>query len=280
MFFVDVKIFSILILLAFSIFPVFAQNEEIPFLTLQTDDNHYDEGDIVVVSGQISTVIVDTPIILQVLFQESRVVEIAQFFPAQDGSYSHTIIAEGKLWKNEGEYVIRISHGTGNIAETTIFFTPNQEFLDTKDSFEVEIPNGGTFDIEYTINGGIVKDIILEPDNFTLRLIIEAPDEGTISLKLPRESIDAEKPNGQDELFIILIDDIQFPYEETETNEQSRLITINFEEKESEETISTYEIEIIGTHVIPEFGTMAMLILLLGVITTIIITKNKFQLKI
>ncbi len=273
MFFVDVKISFVLILLMFSTLSVFAQSDNIPFLTVKTDDNRYDEGDTIVISGQLKTVIVDTPIILQVLFEETRVIEIAQFFPAQDGSYSHTIIAEGDLWKNEGEYLIIVSHGTGNDAETTITFTPKQEFLETTDSFEVEIPNGGTFDIKYTIQGGKVKDMVLEPDNFTLLILIESPDEGTISLKLPRESIDAEKPNGQDETFIILIDNIQFPYEEVETNLQTRLISINFEEGDS-------EIEIIGTFVIPEFGTITAMILVLGIIITVGFTKNKFQLKI
>ncbi len=278
MFFVDTKIFFVLILLAFSSIPAFAQSDNVPFLTVETDDDHYDEGDTVVISGHLSTVIVDTPIILQ-LWYEGNLLDVEQFDPAQDGSYSHTIIAEKPQWRHEGEYLIRVSHGD-NIAETTLTFTPKQEFLETTDSFEVKIPNGGTFDVEYTIIGGTVKDMILEPNNFTLKILIEAPDEGTISLKLPRESIDAEKPNGQDEGFIVLIDDIQFPYEETETNEESRLITINFEEKVSEEAMSTYEVEIIGTNVIPEFGTMAMLILLLGVVTTIIVSKNKFQLKI
>ena len=274
-----VKIFFVLIFLAFSTLPVFAQSDEVPFLTVKTDDTNYDEGDTVVISGKVATVIVDTPIILQVWY-EGNMIDIAQFFPAQDGSYSNTIIAEKPSWKNEGEYLVRVSYGEGNIAESTINFTPKQEFLETSDSFEVKIPNGGTFDIEYTIKGGTVKDIVLEPDNFTLLVLIEAPDEGTISLKLLRESIDAEKPNGQDEEFIILIDDIQFPYEESETNDQSRLITINFEEKNSVEPIPTYEIEIIGTSVIPEFGTMTVLILVLGIIITVGFTKNKFQLKI
>ena len=273
------EIFFVIILFTFSILPVFAEGDEKPFLTVRTDDENYDEGDTIVISGEVATVIVDTPIILQI-WVEGNMIGIDQFFPAQDGSFSHTIIAEKPLWKNEGEYVVRVSYGQGNISESIITFTPKQEFLETTDSFEVEIPNGGTFDIEYTIKGGTVKDIILEPVNFTLLVIIEAPDEGTISLKLPRESIDAEKPNGQDETFIILIDDIQFPYEETETNDQSRLITINFEEKKSVETTSTYEIEIIGTTIIPEFGTLTALILVLGVIISVGFTKNKFQLKI
>ena len=266
------KILFVLSLLVFSALPVFAQSDEIPFLSVKTDDNHYDEGDTVVISGQVQTVIVDTPIILQVWF-EGNMIGIAQFFPAQDGSYSHTIIAEKPSWKQEGEYLIRSSYGEGNFAEYTVTYTPKQEFLEIKDSFEVEIPNGGTFDAEYTIRGGTITDMILEPDNFTLRILIDSPDEGSISIKLPRNSLDAEKPNGQDEIFIVLIDGIQVPYEETETNDQFRLITINFEEANS-------EIEIIGTFAIPEFGAIATLILVSGIIVTIGLTKNKFQLKI
>lgn len=278
MFFVDLKIFFVLILLAFSSFPAFAQSDDVPFLTVETDDGHYDEGDTVVISGQLATIIVDTPIILQ-LWYEGNLLDAAQFDPAQDGSYSHTIIAERPLWRHEGEYLIIVSHGDKD-AEITITFTPKQEFPETTDSFEVKIPNGGTFDVKYTIKGGIVKDMILEPDNFTLQVLIEAPDEGTISLNLPRESIDADGVKDLDKKFIILIDGVQFPYKEIETNPRSRLITINFDEKESEETIPTYKIEIIGTFVIPEFGTMITLILVFGVIITIGFTKSKFQFKI
>ena len=254
-----------------STLPVFAQSD-IPFLTVKTDDSHYDEGDTVVISGQVATVIAETPIILQVWF-EGNMIDIAQFFPAQDGSYSHTIIAEKPSWKNEGEYLIRVSHGEGNIAETSLEFTPKKETLETKDSYEVQIPNGGTFDIEYTIRGGIVKDMTLLPGDYTLEIAIEAPDEGSISLKLPRESIDAYKPTGEDEIFIVLLDNVQFPYQETETNDQSRLITINFEE-------GTTIIEVIGTFAVPEFGVFATIILFLSMITIIGITKSKFAFKV
>ena len=272
MLFVIVKIFLVLTIMMFFSIPVFAQSDDIPFLSVKTDDNHYDEGDTVVVSGQVETVIIDTPLILQI-WSEGNMIYIDQFTPAQDGSYSTTIIAEKPLWKHEGEYVVRISYGTGNIAESEISYTPNQEFLETTDSFEVQIPNGGTFDLEYTINGGAVTDIILEPDNFTLLIQIDTPDEGTISLKIPRESLDALKPNDQDEDFIVLIDNVQVPYEETETNSQLRFISINFEEGDT-------EIEIIGTFIVPEFGTVAVLMLLSGIIITIGFTKNKFQIRI
>jgi predicted secreted protein with PEFG-CTERM motif len=54
---------------------------------------------------------------------------------------------------------------------------------------------------------------------------------------------------------------------------ESRKITINFEEGDS-------KIEIIGTYVIPEFGTMVMIVLIVGIMTIIISTRNKFQIKI
>ena len=38
--------------------------------------------------------------------------------------------------------------------------------------------------------------------------------------------------------------------------------------------------QIIGTHVIPEFGTIVMIILTIGIMASIILTKNKFQFKI
>jgi len=250
--------------------PTFAQSDEEPFLTVRTDDNHYDEGDIIVVSGNVKTVIADTPILLTVVFQDTKILEIGQFFPAQDGSYSHTIIAEKPQWSKEGEYLIRVSYGTGNTAESTLTFTPKQEFLEIKDSMEVQIPNGGTFDAEYTILGGNVKNIILEPDNFTLRILLDAIDEGTISIKLPRDAIDSMKQDGQDEKFIVLIDDIQNPYSETESNSDFRLVTINFDEGDS-------EIEIIGTFAVPEFGAITALILMVSILSIVLISKSGFQ---
>ncbi|EPA05577.1 PEFG-CTERM sorting domain-containing protein, partial [Candidatus Nitrosarchaeum limnium] len=62
-------------------------------------------------------------------------------------------------------------------------------------------------------------------------------------------------------------------YQETVTDNGSRVITINFEQDDS-------DIEIIGTKIIPEFGTIAVMILAVGIITTIAVTRNRFQIKI
>ena len=52
-----------------------------------------------------------------------------------------------------------------------------------------------------------------------------------------------------------------------------RTITIDFEKGDS-------EIQIIGTYVIPEFGTIVMIILTVGIMSSVLLTRNRFQVKI
>jgi len=273
---VRIRIFyGLIALLIISTGTVFAQES---LINVQTDDNNYDEGDTVVVSGSVTTMIGSTPVVIQ-LFIVGNLVDVAQITVAQDGSYSHTIIAEGPLWKKSGDYLVRASYGEGNIAETEFSFTPKSESIETKDNFEVDAGSFGTFDVKYTIKGGSIKDIIVDPDIFGIIVQLNSTDEGTITLDLPREHIGAEKQDGKDEKFIILIKNIENPdgvdvdYQELVVNSDSRVITINFVKGDS-------SIEIIGTYVIPEFGTIAMMILIVGIMTVILVSRNKFQIKI
>jgi predicted secreted protein with PEFG-CTERM motif len=269
--------YGILFLVILSTGTVFAQEDTesiIPPITVQTDDKNYDEGDTIVISGKVITAIKGVNIVLQ-LFTEGNMIEIAQITIAQDGTYSHTILAEGPLWKKSGTYVVRSSYevGGGTIAEAEFEYVPKSDIVETKENFEVNAGSRGTFDVEYTIKGGIVNDIIINSNNFALEVEIETTDDGSITLDLPREFIGAEKQDGKDDVFIILIDGIDVAYEESVVLSESRKITITFEEDDS-------KIEIIGTYVVPEFGTMIMMILVIGIIVIIISTRNKFQIKI
>ncbi|WP_299292389.1 PEFG-CTERM sorting domain-containing protein [Nitrosopumilus sp.] len=260
------------VLLAFLVIStgsVFAQES---LISVQTDDNNYDEGDTIVISGQVTTVIGATPVTLQ-LFTEGNLVDIAQITVAQDGSYSHTVIAEGPLWNKSGDYLVRVSYGEGNIAESEFGYTPESEAIETTTIFEVDAGSHGTFDVEYTIKGGTVEDMVVDSDIFALIVQIDSTDEGTISLDLPREFIGAEKQDGKDDTFIILIDGIEVAYQESVVHSDSRVITINFEQGDS-------DIEIIGTYVVPEFGAIVMIILVTGIMISILATRNKLQMRI
>jgi len=260
--------YSIIILFFISTATAFAQE---PLLSVKTDDNNYDEGDTVVISGFVSTVIGKTPIIIQII-HEATYVHLAQVEVSQEGSFIDTVIVEGALWKKAGVYTV-IAHYQEYITETEFSYTPKSELTETTTNFEVDAGNQGTFDVEYTIKGGTVENMIVDSNIFAIIIQIDSTDEGTITLDLPREFIGAEKQDGKDITFIILIDGIEVTYQELVVNSDSRVIIINFEEADS-------VIEIIGTYVIPEFGTFVMIILIVGIMTIILASRNKFQINV
>ena len=270
--FMDTRIFyGLAILLIISTGTVFAQE---PIISVQTDDNNYDEGDTVVISGKVSTAISGVDVVLQ-LFTEGNMIEIAQIKVAQDGTYSYTVLAEGPLWKKSGTYLVRASYeaGGGTSVETEFNYSPKSEVSVTTTNFEVDAGSHGTFDVKYTIKGGTIKDMIVDSDIFALIVQIESTDEGAITMELPREFIGAEKQDGKDDTFIILIDGIEVAYVESVVHSESRVITIDFEQGDS-------DIEIIGTYVIPEFGAITMMILIVGIMVTVLVARNKFQISI
>ena len=87
-------------------------------------------------------------------------------------------------------------------SETEFSYSPKSESIETITNFEVDAGSSGTFDVEYTIKGGTVKDMIVDSDIFAIIVQIESTDEGVISLDLPREFIGAEKQDGKDDTFI------------------------------------------------------------------------------
>ncbi|MCH8972504.1 MAG: PEFG-CTERM sorting domain-containing protein [Thaumarchaeota archaeon] len=262
----NLKVLFFVIILFFFTTSSFAQE---PIL-VEVSSSSYEEGDIIVISGKVSTIILDYQVTIQI-FNEGNLIEIAQLVVAQDGSFTHTIIAQGPQWQNEGNYAIRASYGEGNVAEANFEFFLYKEIAELSDYYEVNASPYGTFDVEYIIRGGILETMKIEPEIFALIVDIESTSDGSIILDLPREAIDAKKSDGSDDLFIIIIDGMEVIYDEAITNENTRTITIQFEEDDS-------DIIVIGTQIIPEFGTIAPLILAVSIISVIILsTKKKMQ---
>ncbi len=246
---------------------VFAQSQ---LIFVQTSQNTYEEADTIVVSGNVTSIIAGSPVTLQV-FYEGNLVDIAQVEVAQDSNYVHTFIGKGPLWQKDGNYIVRAFYGTSTI-ETSFEFYSKGALIETTDSFEVDAGSYGTFDVDYTVRGATIKDMIVDSEILAIIVILETDDDGSITLQLPRESIDAKKAGDLDDKYIILIDGAEVAYREITTNSESRTITIEFEEGDS-------DIEIIGTFVVPEFGNIVMIILVIGIISTILVSR-KFRLPI
>ena len=141
------------------------------------------------------------------------------------------------------------------------------------DIYEVDIPDGGTFDVNYIMKGGIVKSIFLKPNELSLNLIISTNTNGALTVDIPRFGLDSINENGSDERFIVLIytentaEPVQSDFRVMEVNNESRTIYIPIKDGDA-------EIQIIGTKVIPEFGVMIQFSLVIAIIATIIITAR------
>ena len=243
-------------------------------ISLSTNNDTFYLGDYIVAFGSVDTVFEDMPITLQVYYG-SALIDVDQVPVASDGTFAARFNADGQQWKEEGTYSIRAFYTANIIAETTFEFY--NEVADKSSAiFPVDIPNSGTFDVGYTIIGGEVKNIEMDLERYSILIQTSMDGNGNLILKLPRESFDAQS-NGEDENFIILvskenIDTKNFAnvsYEEIGTSAEYRTIRIPLESGDK-------WVEVIGTYVIPEFGSVVIIILIAAISSVIIISKTKF----
>jgi len=118
---------------------------------------------------------------------------------------------------------------------------PKTEIQEITEKFRVSLGTYSAFILGYGISGGSVQDVFTDRNDFSLSVIIDSVSDGTITLDLPRQIIRAEKQDGSDDTFMVLIDGIEVAYQESAVNSHSRVITINFEQGDT-------EIKILGTY--------------------------------
>jgi len=271
------RVFCIMLTLTFAIGMVFNAAEAVDQISLSNSNDIYYSGDYVVVFGSVNTIFENMPITIQI-YHESNLVDVAQVPVAQDGTFVKSFNAVGQQWKEEGTYTIRAQYTSTQIAETAFEFF--SQVIDKSSAvFPVQIPNSGTFDVGYTIRGGDVTEINMSLDRYSLLVETTMDTNGNLILKLPRESFDAQS-DGNDSTFIILIskennepeDFVQVEYEEIAKGSDYRTIRIPLEEGDK-------WVEVIGTYVIPEFGSVVIIILVVAVSSAIIISKSRFSVR-
>ena len=258
------SVVAISILLS-SVIPSFAQVAE-PLITISTDKSAYKKGDTVVISGSVKSIVEGTQLTIQILDPDQNKVFLAQRDVAQDGKYTVTAVAGGDLWKKDGTYTVKVQYGHPNVVAETNFEFTSATITHITEPFEVNVGDKGTFDVEYNISGGTVKNMIIDVEGLALIISIESTSDGTITLTIPRELMDAKTASGDDEMFIILIGEDEVEAQQTATID-SRTLTINFLEGDS-------NIEIIGTQIVPEFGAIAALVLAVAIISIIAVSAK------
>jgi predicted secreted protein with PEFG-CTERM motif len=262
-------VFPVIALFVLSIWciPSFAQTA--PNITTTTDRPSYTIGDSIVISGAVKAVVQGTPLTIQILDSNNNLVQIAQIDVSQDGKYADTLQAIGPLWKVSGTYTVKVQYGPTVTAQTTFTFT--NASTPTSNYFIVKDPSSQqTFSVNYTINGGIIKGMTIDPQSISLIVSLNSTSCATncdITLLIPRSLIDAKTSNGQDDAFIILIDGAEVKPQGEETNNNFRTLTIQFLQGDQ-------DVEIIGTQIVPEFGPIAALVLAIAIISIIAVSAK------
>ena len=258
---------SAILIVSIGMTPAFGQIQSSVVVT--TDKTSYSEGETIVITGEVRELYSGTPVSVIVTAPNGNIVSIAQVTVGADKKFSTEVTAGGALMKAEGSYTVAVQYGTPNrSAETTFEFggstaTPPSGGSVTDTTVSVQ---GSSDLIGYEITGGKLLSIMPDVDANSLIISIDATDDGSLTLTIPRSVLDALLENGEDDDFFVLVDGEEVDFDEI-TSSTDRILTIAF-------PAGAEEIEIIGTFVVPEFGTIAAMILAVAIISIIAISAK------
>jgi predicted secreted protein with PEFG-CTERM motif len=227
-------------------------------LDISSDSTTYDHESTITVTGTVANVIPgNVPVTITVVSPLNSIVTIDQINVSNDGMFKTTISTAGALWKYDGTYTIKVNYGsldnnvnvelTGGIAQST-----TSEL--TSDCSSNEVSADG-YCIPYDISGGMVTSATINTNDNSIIINIDANDDGTLTISPPKST--------QEGIFMILVDG----EESNDVTITGNTVTIMF-------PAGAETIEIIGTFVIPEFGTIAAMILAVAIISIIAISSK------
>jgi predicted secreted protein with PEFG-CTERM motif len=247
--------------------PAFGQIQS--SIVVTTDKSSYSEGETILVTGEVRDLYSGTPVSIIIKAPNGNIVRIAQETVGADKKFSMEHTAGGGLMKTEGIYSITVTYGTVNrTAEASFEFGGSTviptEVPSTVTDTTVSV-QGSSDLVGYEITGGKLLGISPDVESNSLIISIDATSNGSLTLTIPRSVLDATI-NGGDDDFFVLIDGEEVDFDET-TSSTDRTLTIAF-------PAGAEEIEIIGTFVVPEFGTIAVMILSIAIISIIAISAK------
>jgi len=234
-------------------------------MTIEADKSSYDHDTKIIVTGHVANVIPgDVPITMTVTNPLNSLVTIDQINVSHDGSYTTSVSTAGNLWKYDGTYTIRVNYGsldnkvtvelTGGVAQGHTGHSDDEMHHDDVEcgSNEVAIHDACT---SYDISGGHVISATVNTNDNSVIINIDADDDGTLTI--------SPSTSTQKGIFMVLVDGEES--DDAEINGNTVIVPFN---------AGTEQIEIIGTFVIPEFGTIAAMILAVAIISIVAISAK------
>jgi predicted secreted protein with PEFG-CTERM motif len=238
-------------------------------ITVQTDKGSYTAGETIKISGKLTvdTGSINQPILIEVKDPTgNNRVRFDQVTAAADGSYNYSFPSGGRLMDKDGSYKVTVSYKGSTIKETTFDFKAGE----TWKTFQLKAA-GQTYQIQYLINGGSVKNMTVDGPTATLTVNIASTADGKLDIKLPRNVIDSrtgsDGKTGDPQDFAIFVDDENTEATEATATADMRQISINFDQ-------GSQTVEIVGSWAVPEFGAIAAIVLAVAIVGIIVATAR------
>ena len=247
--------------------PSEAHAAELP-LIVQADKSVYGHDSTITVTGNVANVIPgNVPITITVVNPLNSLVTIDQINVSNDGTFSTMISTSGNLMKYDGTYIIKATYGSldnnvkveldGGVAvveKTHTDHSDKEMHHDDVDCGSSEVNVGGNC-TSYDISGGHVISATVNTNDNSFIINIDSDDDGTLTI--------SPSTSTQKGIFMVLVDGEES--DDAEINGNTVIVPFN---------AGTEQIEIIGTFVIPEFGTIAAMILAVAIISIIAISSK------
>jgi predicted secreted protein with PEFG-CTERM motif len=118
------------------------------------------------------------------------------------------------------------------------------------------------------IMNGTVNNMTISGQNSTLGISFKSTNNGMLTIRLPRDIIDSKTPQGSDTGFNVFIDNAELVEpNENATTSNMRTLSIGF-------PAGSQAIDIIGTKAVPEFSTIAVVVMAVAIIGIIMATAK------
>jgi predicted secreted protein with PEFG-CTERM motif len=233
-------------------------------ISVWTDKAVYNQPSTITVGGHVKDLRPNLDVTIKVVGPTGNVVKVDQIMVDDNGDFETALDTSSPLWTMDGVYTISVQYGTigrSNEVQVEIFAggACGDSSLAVKAGME-------TYCIPYNVIGATVEGGSLDMKSKSLIVQIDSESDGDITLHIPRMLLDSKSGNADSRFFVLVNGEEQDIYSEEKT-EDTRSVTIQFES-------GVEEIEIIGTHVIPEFGAIAALVLAVAIISIIALSAK------
>ena len=267
----------------------FDNNIKLAQIVIWTDYPIYDKASTIHVFGH-TNVPSEIPVTLRVINPLGAIASVEQIMPDENGDFTADFKPGGDLWKREGAYIISAYAGIN----ADKIYRVQVKVLDYA---------GSDMLARYEIEEGSVTGIEADSTINTLTITLaDTETDGTLKLYLSRDIIDAKEPSKQfdgmagagipqqyttnsDRDFVVLVDGTSFSKVDANFAEKefknilpsgmysekitfnTRIVTVPF-------SAGTEKIEIVGTSVVPEFGSYAAIIFAIAIMSIVLLVKG------